>query len=76
MNDLEKPTHPSSQILAVSRVRDRILSESPEYGRHLTDADWERITERLEALARLLWRISCRRAAQARSAPSRPNDWS
>jgi hypothetical protein len=36
-----------------------------EYGCEFSAADWERIAERLEALARLLWEFSERQAGDA-----------
>ncbi len=48
---------PSHRLLSVEKVRS-LAAANPDYGREFTDADWERITERLEALARLLWEFS------------------
>lgn len=56
------------------RVKELLLADDPEYGRDLTDNEWGGITERLEALARLLWEFSCRKARENR-APHRPRRW-
>jgi hypothetical protein len=58
---------PSHSLLAVSRVKVLLTAEDPEYGKHFTEAEWDAITDRLEALARLLWRMSYRRAEAAHS---------
>jgi len=61
-NHAPVPLKAPSRLLSVSRVRTLATAANPEYGRDFSEADWERITERLEALARLLWQISLRTA--------------
>lgn len=53
--------HPK-RLLKVERIKAAILSVDPTYGDDLPDGEWERITERLEALARLLWDYSRKQA--------------
>lgn len=62
------------RLLSSDRVRELLVAANPVYGGHFADADWERITERVEALARLLWRISRRTAltSSAERAGSEP----
>lgn len=78
----QPPSHPHShpnsrprsqrgsppRLLSVDQVRASLLAEDPTYGDGLTDQDWEGITERLEALARLLWEFSRRRAGRPNGA--------
>jgi hypothetical protein len=45
-------------------VRELLTTADPNYGQAFTEADWNRIAERLSALARLLWRISQRQVGQ------------
>jgi hypothetical protein len=61
MND-ETPSSDSQSVrlLSPEEVREAFRKTEPEYGGGYDEADWRRITERLEALARLLWRFSCR----------------
>jgi anaerobic selenocysteine-containing dehydrogenase len=55
------------RLLSPARVRALLRAADPEYGSDFTEAEWDAITERLEALARLLWRMSYRRAEAAHS---------
>ena len=52
------PSPPPRRLLSVEKVRALATTADPDYGREFSEADWERITERLEALARLLWAFS------------------
>ncbi len=47
-------------LLTPQEVRRRLTAKNPAYGRDFSEADWSQIAARLPALARLLWRISCR----------------
>jgi hypothetical protein len=38
---------------------------APGYGQNFAEADWDRIAERLEALAQLLWEVSQHEAEAA-----------
>ena len=60
------PTSPRlpSPLLTTERVRGLLTAADPDYGRNFTDAQWRQIAERLSALARLIWRISERRAGE------------
>jgi hypothetical protein len=62
LSPLPTPRQPP-QRLAAQRVRTLLTTADPGYGRDFTDAEWEQIAERLTALARLIWRMSERRAA-------------
>jgi hypothetical protein len=83
-NDTPVPSKVSLRLLSVTRVRTLATAANPEYGRDFSEADWERITERLEALARLLWQVSLRTAegerpggfseAVSRGAGDKPTD--
>jgi hypothetical protein len=61
MNELSPTTsNTPPRLLSGERVRELLTREHPDYGRGFSEAEWEQITERLSALARLLWRISQR----------------
>ena len=47
-------------LLPPARVREIWAETNPDYGKHFTEKQWEEITGRLEALARLVWRIGSR----------------
>ena len=61
INEPKKP----DPLLDWQRVRDDILSECPEYGEGREDVEWRAMTERLEALARVFWRVAERHAREA-----------
>jgi hypothetical protein len=62
------PTVP--RLLTGAEVRAAAAKDAPGYGRELSEADWERIADRLEALARLLWEFSRRQVeAETRAQP-------
>jgi hypothetical protein len=69
MNEARIPRRPEARRLLTAELRERFRGWRPDYGRDFTDAQWEEITDRLEALARLLWRISCR-STERRGAPA------
>ena len=49
------------RLLSVEQVRAQFAAVDPAYGAGFSEAEWERITDRLEAFARLLWRIAQRK---------------
>jgi hypothetical protein len=53
----------------MGRVKALLTGEEADYCADFTETEWAAITERLEALARLVWKVSQRqgRAAQAGS---------
>jgi hypothetical protein len=64
---LAPPTVP--RLLTGAAVRAAAAKGAPGYGREFSEADWERIAERLEALARLLWEFSQRQVEAETRAP-------
>jgi len=71
------PPQAPQRLLSVESVRRTFSLHHPYYGQSFSEADWDRITARLEALARLLWRISCRLAGETpASSLGRTKDWS
>jgi len=52
------------RLLQVTQVRASLLADEPEYGKSWNEGEWEAVTLRLEALARVLWEFS-------RTAPGR-----
>jgi hypothetical protein len=68
MNELK----PSYRLLSVVRVKELLTTDDPEYGKDFTEAEWAVITERLEALARLIWKISGRKAREEQGQMVRP----
>jgi hypothetical protein len=65
------PHPPVRRLLTGAKLQAAAAVAAPGYGRNLTDTDWERIAERLEALARLLWEFSERQARDAAHRPSK-----
>ena len=55
------------RLLKVEEVRKLMQAEDPDYGKEYINEDWEQITERLEALARLLWELSMDHAKRDQS---------
>jgi hypothetical protein len=55
------------RLIPVARVKELLTRSDPDYGKDFTDEEWSAITERIEALARLIWRISCRRAEEGQT---------
>jgi hypothetical protein len=52
-----------ARLLSTVRVKALLIGEEPGYGADFTEAEWEAITERLETLARLVWRVSQRQSS-------------
>jgi len=59
------------RLLTGADVKVCLTSRDTDCGRGFTEAEWNRIAERLSALARLLWRIS-RRELQKESDQKNP----
>jgi len=59
------------RLLTSEEVKRGLTSGDTDYGRGFTAGEWDRIAERLSALARLLWRIS-RRELQKESDQKTP----
>jgi hypothetical protein len=55
---------PPSELISVDRVRELVTADDPAYAASLTEQEWREITLRLDALTRLLWEFSQRRAAE------------
>jgi hypothetical protein len=53
------------RLLSTARVKTLLTAEKDHYGRDFAEAEWAAITERLEALARLVWKVSQRQAREA-----------
>jgi hypothetical protein len=62
---------PARRLLTGDEVRAAAKTGAPGYGERFTEADWERIAERLEALARLFWEFSQRRTREETRDPKR-----
>lgn len=54
----------AGRFIEPERVRQLAHEHNPEYGKDFTDQDWDRIAQRLESLARLLWRFSWRETSK------------
>jgi hypothetical protein len=57
-----------SRLLSPDRVRAMTRTTNLDYGNDFTDADWDRVTERLEALVCLLWEFSQRQVQEEQAA--------
>ena len=51
---------PVDRLLTVEQTKTYLTQHNPNYGTDFTESDWRATTERLCALARLLWRMSQR----------------
>jgi hypothetical protein len=51
-------------LIPAARVKELLTRSDPDYGKAFTEEEWSAVTERIDALARLIWRISCRRAKE------------
>jgi hypothetical protein len=71
----QEPTRkPAPTLIPASRVRELFARHDPGYGKDFDEAEWERIAERLSALARLLWRFSVRLATEESNPPRSAQD--
>ena len=46
------------QLLTTGQVREYLTAADPSFGSSFSDRDWGAVTERITALALLLWRVS------------------
>ena len=73
LEDVAPTASAADRLITPEEVRRRLTARDPSYGADFTPADWSRIAERLCALARLLWRISCRELETERQRPQVTN---
>lgn len=62
------PKEPADQPMTVSQVKAGLTKYNSAYGKDFSDEEWRRITYRLCALARLIWRITNRELAEEQRA--------
>jgi hypothetical protein len=48
------------RLISTKEVKQGLTKSNPAYGKDFTKKEWSKITERLCALARLIWRVSQR----------------
>lgn len=58
MNDVVRPIRQPGMLLTVEETKRYLPANDPNYGKDFTETECEQITERLCALARLLWKMS------------------
>jgi hypothetical protein len=60
MQDYPTPLQEPDRLISVEEVQRLLTASNAVYGKDFTDKEWSETTERLCALARLIWRISQR----------------